>query len=83
MLTRRGAVSRSQVEYTPVPPRAGVTPVPGNPSTSLSRFARHDLLAANHLARALYAPMLADPRRPANNARFVYLDPASREFFAD
>jgi transcriptional regulator with XRE-family HTH domain len=47
------------------------------------RNARHDLLAANRLARALYAPVLADPRRPANNARFVYLDPAAREFFAD
>ena len=47
------------------------------------RNARHDMLATNGLARALYAPMLADPRRPANNARFVYLDPASREFFID
>lgn len=47
------------------------------------RNARHDMLAANQLARALYAPVLADPRRPANNARFVYLDPAAREFFAD
>jgi transcriptional regulator with XRE-family HTH domain len=47
------------------------------------RNARHDMLAANRLARALYAPVLADPRRPANNARFVYIDPAAREFFAD
>ena len=47
------------------------------------RNARHDLLAANRLARALYAPVLADPRRPANNARFAYLDPAARDFFAD
>jgi transcriptional regulator with XRE-family HTH domain len=47
------------------------------------RNARHDLLAANRLARGLYAPVLADPRRPANNARFVYLDPAARDFFAD
>jgi len=47
------------------------------------RNARHDMLAANRLARALYAPVLADPRRPANNARFVYLDPAACEFFAD
>ncbi|MFF3567724.1 helix-turn-helix transcriptional regulator [Nocardia jiangxiensis] len=47
------------------------------------RNARHDMLAANRLARALYAPMLADPRRPANNARFIYLDPASHEFFDD
>src|SRR6266702_6506732 len=47
------------------------------------RNARHDMLAANRMARALYAPVLADPRRPANNARFIYLDPASREFFVD
>ena len=46
------------------------------------RNARHDMLAANRLARALYSPVLADPR-PANNARFVYLDPASHEFFTD
>ncbi|MBT2227708.1 helix-turn-helix transcriptional regulator [Nonomuraea sp. NEAU-A123] len=44
---------------------------------------RHDLLAANRMARALYSPMLADPRRPANTARFVYLDPASQQFFTD
>ena len=47
------------------------------------RNARHDMLAANRLASALYSPLLADPRRPANNARFVYLDPASRDFFTD
>lgn len=41
------------------------------------------MLAANRLARALYSPVLADPRRPANNARFIYLDPAAREFFVD
>jgi hypothetical protein len=47
------------------------------------RNARHGILAANRLARALYAPALAGPRRPANNARFVYLDPAAHDFFAD
>jgi transcriptional regulator with XRE-family HTH domain len=47
------------------------------------RNARHDILAANRIARALYAPVLADPRRPANTARFVYLDPAAHDFFAD
>ena len=46
------------------------------------RNARHDMLAANRMARALYAPLLADPP-PANNARFIYLDPASRDFFTD
>src|SRR4051812_16521918 len=45
------------------------------------RNGRHDIVAMNRLARALYAPVLADPRRPANTTRFVYLDPAAREFF--
>ncbi|WP_134670042.1 MULTISPECIES: helix-turn-helix transcriptional regulator [unclassified Amycolatopsis] len=45
---------------------------------------RYDVLATNRLARALYAPVLADPRRPANTARFVYLDPdAASTFFVD
>lgn len=47
------------------------------------RNARHDMLAANAMARALYVPVLADPRRPANNARFIYLDPAAHEFYVD
>lgn len=45
---------------------------------------RYDVLAANELARALYAPLLANPRRPANTARFVYLNPEAAEaFFVD
>ncbi|MFE9411273.1 helix-turn-helix transcriptional regulator [Streptomyces sp. NPDC006704] len=44
---------------------------------------RCDVLAMNQLARALYSPVLADPRRPANTARFVYLDPGARDFFVD
>ncbi|MBB4930588.1 hypothetical protein F4561_001408 [Lipingzhangella halophila] len=47
------------------------------------RNGRHDIVAMNRLARALYSPVLADPRRPANTTRFVYLDPAAREFFVD
>ena len=48
------------------------------------RNGRHDILAMNQLARALYAPVLADPRRPANTTRFVYLHPeAAQEFFVD
>ncbi|WP_435155424.1 helix-turn-helix transcriptional regulator [Amycolatopsis sacchari] len=45
---------------------------------------RYDVLATNQLARALYSPVLADTRRPANTARFVYLDPeAARTFYVD
>jgi hypothetical protein len=48
------------------------------------RNGRHDILAMNQLARALYAPVLADPRRPANTTRFIYLHPeAAQEFFVD
>ncbi|MFJ2406414.1 helix-turn-helix transcriptional regulator [Streptomyces xanthochromogenes] len=45
---------------------------------------RYDVLATNQLGRALYSPVLADPRRPANTARFVYLHPeAARDVFVD
>ena len=47
------------------------------------RNARHDIVAMNRLARALYSPVLEDPRRPANTTRFVYLNPAARDFFVD
>ncbi|MET0705054.1 MAG: helix-turn-helix transcriptional regulator [Mycobacterium sp.] len=51
---------------------------------ALIRNARLDVLAMNQLGRALYSPVLADPRRPANTARFVYLHPSEAEmFFAD
>jgi hypothetical protein len=53
------------------------------------RNARHDILAMNPLARALYSPVLesavagATSKRAANTTRFVYLDPRGREFFID
>ncbi|MFZ2526578.1 MAG: helix-turn-helix transcriptional regulator [Rhodococcus sp. (in: high G+C Gram-positive bacteria)] len=47
------------------------------------RNGRHDVIAMNQLARALYSPVLVDPRRPANTTRFVYLDPQAPEFFVD
>jgi transcriptional regulator with XRE-family HTH domain len=48
------------------------------------RNGRHDVLAMNQLARALYAPVLADRRRPANTTRWIYLNPgAAEQFFVD
>jgi transcriptional regulator with XRE-family HTH domain len=41
---------------------------------------RLDILAANTLGRALYAPAYHDPRRPVNIARFQFLDPRARHF---
>jgi transcriptional regulator with XRE-family HTH domain len=42
---------------------------------------RLDILAANALGYALYSPIYADPVRPPNNARFIFLDPHATEFF--
>jgi hypothetical protein len=47
------------------------------------RNGRLDLLAANALARALYAPVYAGPARPANLARFCFLDPRSHDLYPD
>jgi len=44
---------------------------------------RLDILAANGLGLALYSPVYADPLRPPNNARFVFLDPHAPEFFRE
>ncbi|WP_405895644.1 helix-turn-helix transcriptional regulator [Streptomyces sp. NBC_00104] len=53
----------------------------GTPAFVLS--GRGDILAANHLGRALFSPVYADPVRPPNNARFIFLDPRATEFFRD
>ena len=47
------------------------------------RNGRHDILAANRMGRALYAPVFDDPRRPINTTRFTYLNPAARDFWRD
>jgi transcriptional regulator with XRE-family HTH domain len=44
---------------------------------------RLDILGANQLGRALYSEMYVDPVRPANHARFVFLDPRARGFYPD
>jgi len=45
------------------------------------RNSRHDFLAANRLGYALYADMFSDPVRPANSARFVFLNERSKSFY--
>jgi transcriptional regulator with XRE-family HTH domain len=47
------------------------------------RNARLDILAANRLGRALFAPIVDSPAQPANTARFLFLDPRAPEFFPD
>jgi transcriptional regulator with XRE-family HTH domain len=47
------------------------------------RNRRLDILSANRLGYALYSEAFANPERPANLARFVFLDPQSRRFYRD
>jgi transcriptional regulator with XRE-family HTH domain len=53
----------------------------GTPALVLN--ARLDIVTANDLGYALFSPVYSDPVRPANNARFVFLDPHATEFFRE
>ena len=44
---------------------------------------RLDILAANRLGYALYSDIFADPQRPANHIRFIFLDPRAQDFYPD
>ena len=44
---------------------------------------RMDVLAANRMARAVYADFDALPRRERNMVHFIFLDEAARELYAD
>lgn len=44
---------------------------------------RLDILAANRLGRAVFSELYAQPQRPANFGRFVFLDPRSGAFYRD
>ena len=44
---------------------------------------RLDILASNALGRALYSDLYRDPVRPANHARFAFLDPRAQDFWVD
>jgi transcriptional regulator with XRE-family HTH domain len=47
------------------------------------RNSRLDILSANRLGYALYSEAFSNPHRPANLARFVFLDPRARDFYLD
>ncbi|RII20238.1 hypothetical protein DSC45_03360 [Streptomyces sp. YIM 130001] len=79
---RRPTVTASRVRPTMLRLLDSMTDVP-----AYVRNARFDIVAANALGRALYAPVFDSPlfvrRGPVNSARFMFLDPASREFWSD
>ena len=45
------------------------------------RNGRLDILAANRLGRAVFAPVFDSPAKPVNMARFIFLDPVAPEFY--
>jgi transcriptional regulator with XRE-family HTH domain len=47
------------------------------------RNGRLDILASNQLGYALYSEIFTDPQRPANMARFIFLNQLATEFFND
>src|SRR5205814_8103765 len=52
-------------------------------SAAFVRNGRLDILSANRLGYALYSEAFVNPERPANLARFIFLDRQSRRFYAD
>lgn len=79
---RRPTVTTSRVRPTVLRLLDAMTGIP-----AYVRNGRFDILAANVLGRALYAPVFDSPlfarRGPVNTARFLFLDPASRAFWTD
>ncbi|AXG81828.1 helix-turn-helix transcriptional regulator [Streptomyces paludis] len=79
---RRATVPAARVRPTVLRLLDSMTDVP-----AYVRNARFDILAANTLGRALYAPLFDSPlfaqRGPVNSARFLFLDPASKDFWVD
>lgn len=47
------------------------------------RNGRMDVVATNRLGAALFSEVLKNPRRPANTARFCFLDPRATGFYVD
>lgn len=79
---RRPAVTTSRVRPTILRMLDSMTDVP-----AYVRNGRFDILAANALGRALYAPVFDSPlfaqRGPVNTARFLFLDPAAQDFWVE
>ena len=76
--TRRRKPPAQQIRPSVARLLDGMTGVP-----ALVNNARLDVVAANPLAEALFAPVFADPARPVNHARFNFLNPRARDFWLD
>jgi transcriptional regulator with XRE-family HTH domain len=86
-LAKTANTSPSRIPRRPAAPRVRASVLRVLHSmTGTAAFVRNgrlDILAINQLGRALYAPVFDDPARPANLARFNFLDPRSTDFYPD
>ncbi|BCJ50471.1 transcriptional regulator [Actinoplanes sp. NBRC 14428] len=86
-LARTAALPRSRVSKRAAAPAVRpsvarmIEGMPGMPAYVHNNC--FDVLAANSLGRALFTDLYADPACEENMARFVFLNPAARHFFAD
>ncbi|MDP9868363.1 MULTISPECIES: helix-turn-helix transcriptional regulator [Streptosporangium] len=82
--TRRAPSRRKDVQ---VPPRVQWLLDSMTMSSAFVRNGRQDIVAGNALARALHAPVFDSPTTAqhgrANIARYIFLDPGSKQFFVD
>lgn len=74
--TRRGATGRIRPQLQHL--LDAMTDAP-----AYVRNARLDVLATNHVWRAVFAPIVGSASARGNMARFLFLDPASHEFYRD
>ncbi len=81
VLKQRPAGRRKQVET--VRPSAQRMLAAITDAAAFIRTTRLDVLSANPLGYSLYSEAFANPERPVNLARFVFLDPRAREFYVD
>jgi transcriptional regulator with XRE-family HTH domain len=84
-LVRAAKRRPARTRQTPEPLRPGVQrlldAITG--AAAFVRNSRLDIFAANRLGSALYSDVFANPERPANLGRFVFLDPQARRFYRD
>jgi len=87
-------VDLARAAGTPSRTRRPATKQPIRPSVQLTidaitnapafvRNGRLDIVAANQLGYAMYSEMYINPARPANHARFIFLDDRAHRFYPD
>ncbi len=83
-LVRPAAPPRRSAPHGPASIRPGVRLLlDGIPTPAFVIGRRLDILATNRMARAMLADFDARPVRDRNHARWIFLDPATRDLYVD